>query len=99
MNVTTKCVPRSYTLLNDTYPLSAYEGRIISEEEIRQGVHRLDKQGDVLIRVLWEIQTDAIIGVIFGDSDAETYRKEPMDKLLACLEKEKKYKNGKNLHK
>ena len=59
----------------------------------------MDKQGDVLIRVLWEIQTDAIIGVIFGDSEADTYRNEPMDKLLDCWKKDKKDKHGKNFHK
>ena len=43
----------------------------------------METKGDVLIQVLWEIQTDAIIKVIFGDSDVGTYRKETMDKLLA----------------
>ena len=55
-------------------------------------------RGDVLIRGLWESQADAIIDVRFGDSDADTYRKEPMDKLPDRWEKEKKDKNGKHCH-
>ena len=41
-----------------------------------------ETQGNVLIRVLWEIQTDSIIDVKFGDADAETYVKKGMDTLL-----------------
>ena len=38
--------------------------------------------GEVLTRGLWEIQTDAIIGVRFGNSDADICVKEGMDTLL-----------------
>ena len=62
-------------------------------------MHILETRGDVLIRGLWEIHTDAIIDVRFGDSDAETYRKETMDKLLDHWEKEKKDNYGKHCHK
>ena len=40
----------------------------------------LDTRGDVLTRRLWESQTDTIIDVRFGDSDANTYKYESMDK-------------------
>ena len=58
----------------------------------------METRGDVLIQGLWKSQTDAIIDVRFGDSDADTYRKEPMEKILARREKEKKDKNGNNCH-
>ena len=48
-----------------------YHRRIITET-----------QGDVLIRGLWEIQTDDIIDVRLKDSDADTYVKEGMDTLF-----------------
>ena len=41
-----------------------------------------ETQGDVLIRGLWEIQTDAIIDVRFRYSDAETYVKEGTDTIF-----------------
>ena len=37
------------------------------------GGRELDTQGNVIIWGLWEIQTDTIIEVRFGDSDADTY--------------------------
>ena len=49
-----------------------------------------ETRGDVLIRVLWEIQTDAIIGVRISKYDAETYVKEGMDKILPRWEQIKK---------
>ena len=39
------------------------------------------------IRVLWEIQTEEIIDIRFGDADADTYKPEVMYKLLAWWEK------------
>ena len=39
------------------------------------------------------MQTDAIINVRFGDSDADTYKYEPMDKLLARWNMENKDNN------
>ena len=48
----------------------------------------MEKRGDVLIQGLWEVQTDAIIDVIFDDADIYTYRYEPMDKILDFWEKD-----------
>ena len=59
----------------------------------------MDTQVGVLIWGLWEIQTGAIINVIFRASYAETYIKEPIDELLSHWEKEKKDKQGKHCHK
>ena len=58
----------------------------------------METQGDVLIWGLWESQTEAIINIIFGDLDKETYKKEPTDKHLDCWEKENKDKHGKHCH-
>ena len=46
-----------------------------------------------------KIQTDAIIDVIFGYYDANTYKNDTMDKLLYSWEKKKKYKHGDNCYK
>ena len=46
------------------------------------------------IRGLWDIQTEAIIDVRFGDSDAETWNPVRMDKLLADWDKTKKDKHA-----
>ena len=54
--------------------------------------------GNFLIRGLWENQTDTIINVRFGDADTDTYKYEPMDKLLDHPEKENKDKQSKNCH-
>ena len=42
----------------------------------------MDTRGVVLIGGLRKGQTDTIIDVRFGDSDADTYTKEEIDKLL-----------------
>ena len=52
----------------------------------------------VLIRGLWEIHTDTILGIIFGDDDEDNYKYEPMNKLLDCWEKQNKDKSRKNCH-
>ena len=41
-----------------------------------------ETRGEVSIRGLWESQTEAIIGVRFGDSDVNTWKLEEMDQLL-----------------
>ena len=46
-----------------------------SDADIRQGGSGLDTQDDVLIQGIWEIQNDAIINIIFGNSDTDIYRK------------------------
>ena len=58
----------------------------------------MDNRGDILIWSLWEIQTDTITYVRFLDMDADTYRNEPKEKLLAQWEKEKKEKHGNKCH-
>ena len=58
----------------------------------------METRGDVLIRGLWEIQNDVIIDVRFGDADMDTYKYDPMDKLLIIWDKENKDNHGNNLH-
>ena len=65
----------------------------------RQGRGSLETKGDVLIWYLWEIHTDAIIDVRFGDSDADTYKYDPMYKLVDCWDKKKKDNQIKHCHK
>ena len=47
---------------------------IRSEERVRCGGRVLETRAGVSIQGLWEIQTEAIIYVVFGDSDAETWK-------------------------
>ena len=76
-----------------------YQGRTRSEQEIRQGSCK-DKEtwGDVLVRGLWDRQFDAIIGVKIGDTDADSYKYEPMTALLARWKTIKKDKHSKHCH-
>ena len=69
-----------------------------SEEGECQGRRGLDTRCDFLTQGLLEIQTDTTINVIFGDAEADTYKYEPIDKLLASWEKENKYKHVKHFH-
>ena len=48
----------------------------------------MGKKGDVIIQVLLDIKTDAIINVRFGYVEADTYKHKPMDKLLDYREKQ-----------
>ena len=50
--------------------------------------------GDMLIRGLWKIQTDAIIDSRFRESDAEIYVKEEIYTLFHRWEQTKKENNG-----
>ena len=52
----------------------------------------------MIIRGLWYHEVNAIINVNLGDSDANTYKYEPMISLLSRWEKIKKYKHGKHYH-
>ena len=45
---------------------------------------------DVMIRVLWDRQVEAIIGVKLGDADADSYKYEIMASLIARWETIKK---------
>ena len=58
----------------------------------------LETRRDILIRGLWESQNYTIIVIIFGDSDADTYKNYPMKPLLDWQEKEKKDNHGKHCH-
>ena len=51
-----------------------------------------------MIWVLWELQVKAIIDVKFGDSDAGSYKYEPMASLMARWETIKKDKHGNHCH-
>ena len=51
-----------------------------------------------MIRGLWDCQANAITDVKLGDTDADTYKYEPMTALLARWEKIKKNKHGKHCH-
>ena len=50
------------------------------------------------IQGLWEIQTDAIVDIRFGDADAETWKTEGMDKLFPRWEVFNKDKHRKHFH-
>ena len=58
----------------------------------------MEKRGDVIIQGLWEIQTDAITDIIFGDADKNTYKYVPIYKLLACWGKENNNTHSKHCH-
>ena len=62
--------------------------------EVRHGRIIPETWGDVLIKGLWEIHTDAIIDIRFGDADGEIYVKEGMDTIFTRWEKMKKDKHG-----
>ena len=93
-----------YLVLQAFYPNCVYSKPIIhqvhstSEEEVHQGRGVLEKTGDVLIRVLWESQNEAIIDIRLGDLDCESYKKETIVTLLTWWGKEKNYNNGKHWH-
>ena len=55
-------------------------------------------RGDVMIRVLWDCQVNAIIDIKIRDSDANTYKYDPMKSLLARWENIKKDKHDKHCH-
>ena len=79
-----------------TKPL-IHQGRTRSNLEICQGSDKhKDTRGGVMIQVLWGCQVDTIIDVKLRDADADTYKHEPMTKLLVRWEKIKKDKHGKH---
>ena len=49
-----------------------------------------------MIRGLWDRQVEAIVYVILGDADKDSYKYEPMAVLLDRWETIKKDKHGKN---
>ena len=75
-----------------------YQSRIRLEVWIIQGSDIFYTRGGVMILVLWGQHTDVIIYVKLGNADADTYRFEPMDKILDCWKKMKKGKHGSHYH-
>ena len=75
-----------------------HQGRNRSEREIRKGSDKFETRGDVMIRVLWDQQTDATIDVKLGDTDTDSYIFEPMATLFARQYKVKKDKHSKHCH-
>ena len=51
-----------------------------------------------MIRELWDLQVNAIIDVKLGDADKDTYKHDPMTKILDRWENIKKDKHGKHCH-
>ena len=51
-----------------------------------------------MIQCLWDLQVDAIIYVKLGNTDADTYKYDPMTALLARWENINKDKHGKHCH-
>ena len=51
-----------------------------------------------MVQYLWDRQVAAIIDVKHGDTDADSYKYEPMTALLARWETTKKDKHGKYCH-
>ena len=51
-----------------------------------------------MFRVLWDVQFGTIIDVKLGDTDAESYKYEPMAALLAHWETIKKDNHSKHCH-
>ena len=49
-----------------------------------------------MIQSLWDRKANAIIDVKLGDTDADTYKYEPMKALLVTWENIKRYKHGKH---
>ena len=62
-------------------------GHSRSEEEVCHGGSVSEAWGYVSIRGLWEIQTEAIIGVRFGDTDTDILNLEGINKLFSWWEK------------
>ena len=89
-----KCVTRYYTSFDKPYPLTMYASNPLSTRATADHSRRyirgggdLDTTGDVIIQGLWESKNDAIIDVIFGYSDVDTYKYEIMDKFLYFWDK------------
>ena len=76
-----------------------HQGCTRSEQEIRQGSDK-DKYtwGDLMIRGLWDRQVGAIIDIKLGDTDADTYKYEPMTALLSRWERSRKTRTVSTSH-
>ena len=71
----------------------------IYNEEVRHRRGEKYTRGNVLIMGLWERHNGAIIDIIFGDPDYDSYKKEPMVSLIAWWVKGENYRHGKHFHK
>ena len=71
-----------------------YLARSISEEEVIHGGSGPETRGAMSIQGVWENQTEVIIGVKFGDAEADSWKPVRMDKLLEGWEKINKDKHG-----
>ena len=67
-------------------------------EEVRHDGSIPETWGDVSILGTCESHTEAIIGVRFGDADAETWKSEGMDNLLPLWEEMKRGNHGHHCH-
>ena len=76
-----------------------HHGRSRSEREIIQGSVNVETRGDVLIRYLWGIYTNAIINVKLRNAHTDTHRFGTMVTLLAWWDKMKNYNHDKHYHK
>ena len=62
------------------------QGCTISEREICQGSDKeQDTWGDVMIRGLWDQQSNSIIDVKLNNADADSYKHDPMAALLVLV--------------
>ena len=75
-----------------------HQGHRRSNNVVRHGRREKYSRGYVLIRGIWERQTDAIIKIRFGDPNCDSYKKEPMGSLIDQWEKGRKDKHGKHCH-
>ena len=96
----------SSTSPDKPYPLTTYKANPSSTRaaayqrgDIRHRRNIPETRGDVLIRRLWEIQTDAIIDIRFGDAGAETYVKERMDTTVPRWDQMKNENHERHFHK
>ena len=74
------------------------QGRSRSNEEVHQDREENYNRGDFIIRGLWELQTNTIVDVIFGDANCVTYNKEPIISLLARWVKGENDKQSMHCH-
>ena len=58
----------------------------------------METRGDVMIRLLWDRQINAIIDIKLGNADADSYIFDPIVALLDWWEKIEKDKHSKHLH-
>ena len=76
-----------------------HKSRTRSERERCQGSDKFkETRGDVIIQGLWDRNSDAIIYVKLGDSDADSYKYDTMPALMDWWETIKNCKHSKYFH-